>query len=155
MVAVVLGTLAALVGPRVSDAATGGMAAPLEENLNLLRTAVLHYRAEHQGVSPGHPDNDPRMRPSEALFIEQLARFTDETGATAATRDEQFRFGPYLDVLPVEPVTGSRRVRFVEPGFAISDLLIGAGGWVVDPATGAVCADAPGLDPWGRPYADY
>jgi general secretion pathway protein G len=140
IVIVIIGIIGAIAVPRMSRAATGAADSSLTADLNVLRTAIDLYQAEHGGSYP-----------SFANFVTQLTTFTDDQGNTNAARDTTYIFGPYIREIPaikVGPAKGSNTVsNTAEDGSA----------WFYNESTGEIRANYANtvVDARGTPYVDY
>jgi type II secretory pathway pseudopilin PulG len=146
VVLIVLGVVAAIVGPRMSRAA----AVPpdtreplLVGQLRALRSAIDAYTIDHHSQ---FPKGDVRQ------ITAQLTQYTDRSGTVSAAPTPQCRFGPYLREIPAIPV-GARK------GQATLQLprQNHQAAWVYDPTTGQIWANtAPeDCDATGRCYSTY
>jgi len=125
------------------------------DELRYMRSQIMIYRAEHDGLYPGFPDGDPTATPSAAIMIAQLSKYTDKYGNVSDQRTETHTFGPYITQMPVNPITQTPAVRILHRSqdvLADYELL---GGWVYVPSQGVIAADAPGEDMLGVRYRDY
>lgn len=145
VVFVILGVVAAIVGPRMSR---GASVSPRQNDqilvgqLRSLREALDAYAADHAGR---YPTGDP------ARIARQLTQYTDRAGAPNPTCTASHPFGPYLREIPAIPVgTGSRTATI-----ALFETAQAA--WLYDPATGRIRANTSPdeCDPLGRPYSSY
>jgi type II secretory pathway pseudopilin PulG len=145
VVFVVLGVVAAIVGPRMSR---GASVSPRQNDqilvgqLRSLREALDAYAADHAGLYPaGDPDRIAR----------QLTQNTDRSGSPSPSRTADHRLGPYLREIPSLPVCAQNRA----PTITLVETAQAA--WLYDPATGRIRANtAPGeCDLLGRPYSSY
>lgn len=144
IVIVIIGIIGAIAIPRMSRGAAGAADSSLTANLAVLRNAIDLYHTEHGSTFPTGAD-----------YEAQLLGYTDEFGATSASRTNTHVFGPYLRGIPPLPVgTNKGKTTFVVGGLPGSDP---SGGWHYDPATGVVVAnlvDAE-VDQRGRAYNTY
>lgn len=141
--------------PEFSAAGTADREARLRETLRHLRQQIETYQAQHGGVAPGFPDGDPGQAPTVECVIAQLSQPTSATGQTASQRSPTHPYGPYFDVLPINPLTGTRSLRLVRFG---GSCVVRPGedvAWLYDPLTGRIAAGVAGHDASGRPYIDY
>lgn len=158
VVILILGAVAVIAWPRLSQATPApDDAATLRAQLKILRVAIERYHQDH-GVYPGRPGNDPRMEPSEDIFVAQLTQHTDDNGHVAPQRDAAHHFGPYLrDGIPACPVP---------PGHGLTGVLMRAQptageqsqadtGWVYDASTGRIFANTNARDSDGQSYGSY
>jgi len=145
IVVIILAILAAIVVPNIADLASIAREANLKENLSKVRAHIEVYRNEHAGL----PDGD--------RFIEQMIRPTSFEGEVAEVRDADHIYGPYLEQMPANPITGSRTVRTsddLEQLFPPGDQ---DGGWWYNEANGHFYADLRGehTDDDGLAYNRY
>ena len=89
IVVAIIAILAAIGIPRMSRGAKGASDSALSGDLAVLRQAIDLYATEHGGSLP-----------SAATINDQLAQYTDGTGATSATKDETYIYGPYVRSVP-------------------------------------------------------
>ncbi|MFU8828028.1 MAG: type II secretion system protein [Phycisphaerales bacterium] len=140
IVIVIIGIIGAIAVPRMSRAATGAADSSLVADLNVLRTAIELYQAEHGG-----------QYPSFANFVPQLTTYTDDQGNTNATRTTTYIYGPYIREIPaikIGPNKGANTVSNVaEDGTA----------WFYDEATGSIRANLANseVDARGTQYNTY
>lgn len=158
IVVLIITILAAIVYPRFSGASEMASESALAQDLHYLRTQVEVYTAQHSGIPPGYPNGDPQATPDAATFIAQMTNPTSVGGEIGTTPSATYRYGPYLDAVPVNPINGSKLVRVLtnlesmpstppasETGF----------GWIYKPATRELRAYVPGQDNDGRFYYEY
>ena len=129
IVVIILGILAAIVVPQLSDVTTISRETNLKENLSKIRVHIQVYRNEHGGF------------PSAADFGRQLTKPTNFAGEVADARDTNHRFGPYLEQMPANPITNVATVRAAASAaqhFPPGDI---DGGWFYNETTGAFYAD--------------
>ncbi|MBP8303898.1 MAG: type II secretion system protein [Phycisphaerae bacterium] len=141
IVVVLLGILAAIVIPTVSQGATAARDSALASNLHLLRRFTLIYAAQHQEAMPGYTAEgvaDPEA------FRAQATMASTVTGETAVPGTPGYDRGPYMLKLPVNPLSKKDTIQIVEE-FEAGD---GSDGWQYKPVTGEVQADYEG-------YEDY
>ncbi len=141
IVVAILAILAAIGIPRMSRGSRGAGDAALRSNLSLLRNAIDLFTAEHSGAFPG-----------VATFATQLTSFSDELGATSATKTTTHIFGPYMRRVPVLTVAAKKGKNGVSIAGAGAD-----DGWVYDPNSGAIRPNttATELDDAGVRYDTY
>lgn len=143
IVVVIIGIIGAIAIPRLSRGSQGAADNSLRANLSVLRRAIELYAAEH----------DNKFPTDETTITAQLTQYSDATGATSATKDSTYIFGPYIARgIPALPV-GSNKGK---NGFVGSQGGTTAG-WVYDKATGAVSANLPSSekDASDVPYNTY
>jgi prepilin-type N-terminal cleavage/methylation domain-containing protein len=140
IVVVIIGIIAAIAIPRMSRGSAGAGESALAGDLAVLRNAIEMYAAEHTGSFP-----------TAATASDQLTLYTSVTGATNATKDSTYIFGPYLHKVPALPVGAQKN----SSGIAAAD---GAGvGWIYTTATGLIKANTTDseVDSTGKKYSDY
>lgn len=127
IVVTIIGTIAAIAVPRVSNATSRASANALEATLGNVRKAIDCYYAEHSrypGYTPGTgaPDGD--------AFIKQLTQYSDVKGNTNTTYGTPFFYGPYLrPPFPKNP-TNEFDTVFVKASPADASPAAGTVGWV-------------------------
>ncbi len=154
IVVAILGILAALVIPQFSNASDTARESVLKEDLRNLRSQTLAYAIEHNDVPPGHPGGDVGVAATEATMIAQFTNPTNNSGTTGPLNDPSFRFGPYMRIIPENPINNLATVRVIGAGAFPSDPA-GTHGWVYQPSSKAWAADCTGSDDNGVRYFDY
>ena len=152
IVVVIVGILAAIAVPKLSNASQIARESSLKEDLHFLRTQVNVYRANHQ-VSPGYPGGDSTQAPTQQAFIDQLTLYTNALGNTSATQTGPYTLGPYLPQVPANPVNSLATLKLLAPTDAFT--ADGTTGWLYQPSTGLIKPNVAGLDSEGHPYSDY
>jgi general secretion pathway protein G len=145
VVLVILGVVAAIVGPRMSR---GASVSPhqnqqiLVGHLRSLREALDAYAADHAGH---YPAGDP------ARIAQQLTQYTDLSGSPHPTRTAGYPLGPYLREIPPLPVGAQDRTP------TITLIAAAKAAWLYNPATGRIRANTSlqECDRLGRPYSSY
>lgn len=154
IVVLILGILAALVVPKFSNASALANETSLRNDLRHLRTQVMVYRAQH-GVSPGYPGGNPSVAPTFDVLVAQLTRYTSEQGEVSAMATSLYRYGPYIQNFPKNPVNHSNQVKFIAAEASLPFAPSGDQGWIYQPATATIMANVDGLDGSGNRYFDY
>lgn len=140
LVVVIIGLVAAIAVPKLSRGAVGTMDTTVSGNLAVLREAIEHYASEHGGAYP-----------TAANISNQLAQYSSSTGATSATKDGTYSYGPYIRTIPALPVGAKKG----QSGIAAAD---GATvGWIYNETTGAIVTNTADteVDSLGKKYRDY
>jgi general secretion pathway protein G len=120
VVLVILALLAGIAVTRLSRAVESSGETALSRDLQVLRRAIEGYHAEHGAY------------PTAANVDAQLTQYSDAAGATSATRQGAFIYGPYLREVPAVPTGPAKGNRGI--GAAA-----GAGiGWVYNEAEGSI-----------------
>jgi type II secretory pathway pseudopilin PulG len=153
IVVVIVGVLAAIAVPKLTNAATMSAEAKMREDLRFLRTQISVYTTHHKGVAPGYPGGDRGAAPTEALFGEQLMKITDEAGNPSAVRSAVFKWGPYVQAIPENPVSGKKGVTILRPEEPL--VADGMTAWLYQPSTGILKPNVSGTDSEGHLFSDY
>ena len=115
IVVIILGILAAIVIPQFTNASEDARKSNMKSQLQTLRSQVELYKLQHRDTAP-----------TLAGFWTALTTKTDDTGAASAAADA---FGPYMQDVATNPLTGSSTVA-AAAGTTV--------GWVYTAATGKV-----------------
>jgi len=145
IVVIILGILAGIVIPNITSMTTVARETNLKENLSKIRAQLQVYRNHHNGF------------PSAAAFTDQMIKCTDINGTVSGARTATFRFGPYLEQMPPNPITGFATIRAASGAadhFPPGD---SDGGWWYNEVTGYFYADLRDahVDRDGNPYNRY
>lgn len=129
IVVIILAILAGVAIPQIAGVTSVSRETNLKENLSKIRAQLQVYRNQHDAF----PDGD--------TFMEQMTKYTNFDGDVADTEDEDYRYGPYLEQMPPNPVTKDDTVRTASqadqhypPGDADA-------GWWYNEVTGEFYAD--------------
>jgi len=152
---VILGVLAAIVLPQVSTATASARASMLMDDLRIMRSQLMVFKAQHNGVSAGYPDGNPAQNPTEAALALQLTLSSTVSGQTAAVGTPGYPYGPYMREMPENPINAKRSVRIIPDGTDFPDTPTNQDGWIYQPSTLLFKADSPGTDEEGRPFFEY
>ncbi len=155
IVVAILGLLGAVVIPRFSDASQVARENTLKDELRYLRTQVVVFKAQHRDTPPGYPNGNRALVPTEAEFIAQMVNTTNElcgVGQGAA-----FRFGPYLEKMPPNPMNGLNTVLIVPNGGQMppAGMPDNSTGWIYKPETMEILANSPGVGSDGMAFVTY
>jgi general secretion pathway protein G len=153
IVVVILGILAAIAVPKLTNASHMARENTLKDDVRFLRTQIAVYQSQHRDVYPGYPGGDTAATPASADFVAQLTQYTDEVGNTNATSTAVYKFGPYLTRMPDNPLNGLATMTIVGPGGAMT--ADDSTGWLYQPSTGAIEPNSTGTDYDGRAYSQY
>jgi len=135
IVVIILGILAAIVIPQFTEASSEARISNLMTNLQTIRSQLLLYKTQHLELYPGAVGGETADDGSTTTFGEQMCQYSDVNGDVNATPDADFPFGPYLQGIPPNPITGSRAITVVDDvgvAFAAGD----DAGWWFNRATG-------------------
>jgi general secretion pathway protein G len=156
IVVVILGILASIVIPQFSNAAHSARENTLKDDLRYLRTQIVVFKAQHRDVAPGYPGGDGRATPTWDLFQAQMTKYTNNKCDTSDTGGPNYPFGPYLQKIPNNPLTGITKVLVIANGQAMPTTFQGADyGWIYKPETQEIVANSSEKDSNGVPYIKY
>src|SRR5262245_42185590 len=93
IVVVIIAIIGAIAIPRLSRGSAGAADSSLVGNLRVLRSAIDLYASEHGGTFP-----------AAATIATQLTQYSDDAGATSATKTGNYIYGPYIRSIPPLPV---------------------------------------------------
>jgi len=113
IVVVILGILAAIVIPQFSDASTQSKVSSCQTSLASLRAQIQLYKIQHNDIAP-----------AIATFEAQMTTYSNAAGATNATKTALFPFGPYIQMVPINPWNSQVGVEAAESATS---------GWIYDP----------------------
>jgi prepilin-type N-terminal cleavage/methylation domain-containing protein len=156
IVVLVLAILAAIVIPQLSGASARGRASMLADDVRLLRSQIQVYKAQHN-VPPGYPNGNPTRAATAQAFNDQMTLLTNATGTTAAlTADANiYMYGPYMQMIPVNPVNGLATVWIIADGAAFPTSPDNNYGWIYQASSTMFKDDSTGNDDTGNPYFNY
>ncbi|MBN1391530.1 MAG: prepilin-type N-terminal cleavage/methylation domain-containing protein [Sedimentisphaerales bacterium] len=139
IVVTILGILAAVIMPSIKDYVQQAKESAAKDNLRILRNAIGLYAAQHGGIAPGYPDNDPSKNPSRSYLVIHLIG------------------GKYLNQIPENPFNGFEisHLKIIGNNDPFPDTPTGTASWVYKPATKEIRLDWTGTDSAGVSYYDY
>ncbi|HET6441892.1 MAG TPA: prepilin-type N-terminal cleavage/methylation domain-containing protein [Phycisphaerae bacterium] len=145
IVVVILAILAAIVAANFADIPSTVKETNLKENLSKIRAHIEVYRNQHADV----PDGD--------RFAEQLTKPTNFAGDVTDVRGGEYIYGPYIEQMPANPMTGLGTIRTTDELTAMFPPGDQNAGWWYNEATGRFYADlADGVtDRDGQAYNRY
>ena len=155
IVVVILGILAAVVIPSVAHNTVSAKDSALAVDLQLLRRVILVYKSQHLEVSPGYPNGDNSLAPTEQDFIDQTTLSSNMNGQTAAIGTPGFNRGPYLMKIPSNPFNNLNTVEILGNAQAFPANADDSHGWIYKPTTSEVRADNSGTNSNGKLYYDF
>jgi general secretion pathway protein G len=138
IVVAILGILAAIVLPEYQSHTQEAREAAAKDNLRILRQQIEVYAAQHNGVPPGYPNNDPTGTPGITTFFFQMVKDND-----------------YLRNVPENPFNNLRSLNMIANGDPFPVAPTGTFGWVYKAETKTVKLDWPGTDREGIKFYDY
>jgi general secretion pathway protein G len=152
IVLMIIGILAAIAIPKFSNASQIARENTLKDDLRLMRTQLGVYKTQH-AVFPGYPGGDDSASPTAAVATDQLLKYTDAAGHVSDASTSLYKWGPYLDLIPKNPINGRADIKILSLGDAV--VADGTTGWLYQPATGTLKANVVGNDGAGHPIIDY
>lgn len=155
IVVLILGILATIVLPRLSNASAIARASMLADDLRIIRMQLAVYKSQHIDVPAGYPDGDPTAAPTEQAFISQMTLASNIYGETAAPGTAGYDYGPYLREVPESPVNMKNTVEVMPDGQPFPATGDDSHAWIYKPSTAEFRADSPGTDEDGEAYFDY
>jgi len=131
IVVIILGILAAIVIPQFTEASGEARVSNLMTNLQAIRSQLLLYKTQHLETLPaaaaGETGDD---------FASQMTQYTDVDGIVSALPGSDYPYGPYLQTIPVNPVSGDNTVTVVQDGATAFAAPAADGGWWFNSVTG-------------------
>ena len=131
IVVVILGILAAIVIPQFTEASTEAKTSSLCTDLQTVRSQIELYKIQHN-------DNIPEPE-SGGLTWNRMTKYTDIAGTVNDTYTTTYKYGPYLQKIPMNQFNDKANVE-VEAGGSTA-LGTGNFGWHLDSNTGSFHAD--------------
>jgi len=124
IVVIIIAILAAIAIPQFSNSSGDAQESASIANLTTMRSAIELYRAQHNGRYPSRapegaapatacPTAGSAVDNNTNTFRDQLSMFSSASGHTCTTAVAGYIYGPYLRVIPSEPVTNSNAVVVV------------------------------------------
>lgn len=153
IVVVILGILAAIVVPKMSNASQTARENTLRDDLRFLRTQITVYSSQHGEITPGYPGGNTGQSPTSSDFVAQMTNFTDIVGNTSTTGSATYAFGPYLSRMPENPLNGLSTITIVTGSGAMT--ADGTTGWLYQPQTGHILPNLSGADSSGTNFSAY
>jgi len=145
IVVVLLGILAAIVIPNLNGLPRMARETNLKENLSKIRVHIQVYRNEHGDF------------PTADKLGEQLTKCTNFAGDVADARSDDYHYGPYIEQMPPNPISGAATVRAASGPEESGPSGDADGGWWYNETTGQFYADlrSEHVDDTGAPYNQY
>jgi len=155
IVVVILAILAVIVLPKFSNVTASARVSMLMDDLRLMRSQLLVFRAQHAGVAAGYPNCDPALAPTEEAMVDHITLATTITGDTAPVGTPGYKYGPYMREVPENPVNGLRSVLVVADSAEFPNSPQDSYGWIYQPATMTFRAACSGADKDVVSFFDY
>jgi prepilin-type N-terminal cleavage/methylation domain-containing protein len=165
IVVIILAILAAILIPQFSSSTVDAQEAALDANLNGLRTAIELYQAQHSGKYPGAvaatgatctvgTAGTGAINTQQAI-IDQLTKFSSNTGTTCSGADPTTLLGPYIRKgIPADPITNIATIAVATAGTPLAPAAA-TGGWSYDVKTGQIVMNSNALDSKGKAYSAH
>ena len=152
VVVIILGILAALAMPQLSEVAGQAGVTTLMDPLRAVRGQCLLYYEQHADTPPGYPNGDTTQAPTEEAFRQQMLFSSDANGQV--NPDGSLPLGPYMERIPANPMNQLATVQVLadDANIPAAD---NSHGYVFQPATLIFKADVPGEDTYGCDYSSY
>jgi general secretion pathway protein G len=154
VVVVILGILAAVVIPLASGSVISSQESSLGMDLQLIKRFVLIYKVHHLEIAPGYPSG-PGSTPTEQAFVNQATLVSNDNGQTAAIGTSGYERGPYMQMIPMNPMNKLKTIQMLGDGEAFPANGDNSHGWIYKASTGEIRADTTGTDDNGKKYYDY
>ena len=90
-----------------------------------------------------------------ADFVAQMTKPTNEFGVTSTSSTPIFKYGPYLSIMPNNPLNKLDAVLIVGDTDPLPAPTGADYGWIYKPLTGEIIANSAGADGSGTPYKNY
>jgi len=129
IIVIILAVLAAIVAANFTDIPSTVRETNLKENLSKVRVHIEVYRNQHADL----PDGD--------RFADQLTQASNFEGECADVRGGEYIYGPYIEQMPANPMTGDRTVRWTADVAALFPPGDQNAGWWYNEASGRFYAD--------------
>lgn len=150
IVVVVIGILATIVIPKLSNATQLASENTMKEDLRYMRTQLQVYRFQHNETPPGR---NGAGYDEETLRL-QMTMGTNINGQTGSPGDAAFPYGPYLRRIPSNPLNDKSTIQMVA-GVGELPEADSSHGWMYQPETNTFVSDLPGRDAAGVAYVNY
>lgn len=165
IVVIILAILSSIMIPQFSNATVDAQESALDSNLSALRSAIDLYRAQHSGQYPGAvaatgatctvgAAGTGAINTAQAV-IDQLTKYSDNTGKTCSGADPTTKLGPYVrKAIPADPVVGSAAITVATAGTPLAPAAA-TGGWSYDVKTGQIVMNSNATDSKGIAYSSH
>jgi len=131
IVVIILGILAAIVIPQFTEASGEARVSNLMTNLQTIRSQLLLYKTQHLETYPAAAAGEDGTD-----FADQMTKYTDVDAGVSATPSTDYPYGPYLQSVPVNPVSGDNTVTVVQDGATAFTAPAADAGWWFNSVTG-------------------
>jgi len=131
IVVIILGILAAIVIPQFTNASTSARQSNMASQDQTLKSQITLYSLQHNDNPPANG-----VQSNGSNLFTQLTEQTDSTGLNPPATGQQ-AFGPYMQSVPVNPLTASSAVDYVSASPTVGTTSVGTSyGWVYLATTG-------------------
>jgi general secretion pathway protein G len=159
VVVAILGILGAIVLPMIGNHVSHGKEAAARKALQMIRSQIELYRFEHQGLVPGYFVNPIGIK-SQATYTQLYNQFIgtstlDGNAVSVKTPAGLYRYGPYLEKLPVNPFNIKSTIKYVPSATAFSAAADKSTGWLYKKETSEFRLNWTGTDSENKDYLDY
>jgi prepilin-type N-terminal cleavage/methylation domain-containing protein len=155
IVVIILAILAAIILPKFSTVTASARATMLMDDLRVLRSQMMVFKAQHNGVAPGYPGCDTGNSPDGDVLTSHITLVSTAQGLTAPVGTPGFNYGPYMREMPENPINGKKNVLVIADGADFPTTPSDQFGWVYQPSTLTFRADSGGTDEAGKAYFEY
>jgi general secretion pathway protein G len=142
IVVIILGILAAIVIPQFTSASEDARKSNMRSQLQTLRSQIELYKLQHRDLPPPLTGTD-----WSAMLVCTNDAGVEKTTAPTNVPDATYKFGPYMQAAPVNPLTNSSSVSAGATALGAGGLTVG---WVYNTQTGEIS----GVNKAGQPSAD-
>ena len=142
VVVLILGVIAAIAIPKLSQSVTSAGDNSAKTSLSTLRDTIDLYQSQHGGTLPGAAGDGTNAAGTEGAFTNQLTQYSNAAGVVTATKSAAFPFGPYLRKgFPkpgVGPLASSKNVKMLNAGAPLTGDAAPTQAWTVDYVSGEI-----------------
>ena len=105
IVVIILGILAAIVIPQFTNASKEAKQSSLVTQVQSMRSQIALFKLQHNDYLPGQLALVGSGGTFDStVFWNQMTQFTDVTGAVSTAKTAQYDKGPYMQLIPVNPL---------------------------------------------------
>jgi len=130
IVVIILGILAAIVIPQFTSASEDARKSNMKSQLQTLRSQIELYKLQHRDTPPAITGTD-----WSPMLVCTNDAGAQKTTAPTNVPDATFKFGPYMQAAPVNPLTNSSSVV---AGATALGTATTTTGWVYNTQTGEI-----------------
>jgi prepilin-type N-terminal cleavage/methylation domain-containing protein len=148
IVVIIIAILAAIAIPQFSNSSGDAQEAALDANLATMRSSIEMYRVQHANIYPGVNISSGGAASCTAsggavgtgavktalAFTDQLTAYSNAAGGTCTVKNADYPYGPYVRVMPPEPIGNSNTVNASDAVLATP--AAGGKGWNYSTMTG-------------------